>query len=358
MDCIQTAVDSFREAAILPERWPGALDTLARALRADGATLVLKPTRSNFVAFSKGLQPFVPEYLLQYLNAGVQDPRDARVDPTLRDGFLTDYDCFTRQEIACDPYYQEFLAPRGLGWHAAAALSEDLIISLKRTVKRGHYDGGDLSLLNTTLPLLRAASRMASIAWRSGLKAELRVFERLHHGAILLDAKARVLLSNACVEFGDGLDVSCGFLQAPRASDRLKLHRFIATLITTGKGLVSPRAATLALPRPSGLRPWLLEGIACDEAMRSLHSQAAALLLITNVERQLNPAPEVLFQLFALTPMESRLACALLAGESLQQAAARLAISEGHARQRLKTIFAKTGTSRQGELTALLSKLG
>jgi len=160
------------------------------------------------------------------------------------------------------------------------------------------------------------------------------------------------------VEFGDGLDVSGGFLQAHRASDRLKLHRFIATLITTAKGLVSPRAATLALPRPSGLRPWLLEGIACDEAMRSLHSQAAALLLITNVERQLNPAPEVLFQLFALTPMESRLACALLAGESLQQAAARLAISEGHARQRLKTIFAKTGTSRQGELTALLSKLG
>ena len=38
MESIQIAVDSFREAAILPERWPVALDTLARALRADGST--------------------------------------------------------------------------------------------------------------------------------------------------------------------------------------------------------------------------------------------------------------------------------------------------------------------------------
>jgi DNA-binding CsgD family transcriptional regulator len=358
MDCIEAAVDSFREAAILPERWPGALDTLAQALRADGATLVLKPTRLNSVAFSKGLESFGQEYLLQYVSAGVQDPREARVDPGLREGFLTDYDCFTPREIARDPYYQEFLAPRGLGWHAAAALSEDLVVSLKRTVKRGHYDRKDLLLLNTTLPSLRAASRVASISWRSGLKAQLRVFERLHHGAILLDAKARVLLTNTCVEFGDGLDVSGGFLQAPRPSDRLRLQRFIAAVINVGSGLLSPRAATLALPRPSGLRPWLLDGIACDEAMRSLHSDAAALLLITNVERPLRPPPEVLYQLFGLTPMESKLACALLAGESLQQAAGRLAISEGHARQRLKTIFAKTATSRQGELTALLSKLG
>jgi hypothetical protein len=35
-----------------------------------------------------------------------------------------------------------------------------------------------------------------------------------------------------------------------------------------------------------------------------------------------------------------------------------MAISEGHARQRLKIVFNKTSTSRQGELIALLAKLG
>jgi hypothetical protein len=42
---------------------------------------------------------------------------------------------------------------------------------------------------------------------------------------------------------------------------------------------------------------------------------------------------------------------------ALQHAAARLAISEGHARQRLQDIYHKTDTSRQGELVALLAKL-
>ncbi len=36
----------------------------------------------------------------------------------------------------------------------------------------------------------------------------------------------------------------------------------------------------------------------------------------------------------------------------------RLGISEGHARQRLKSVFVKMGTKRQGELVILLTKLG
>jgi DNA-binding CsgD family transcriptional regulator len=47
-----------------------------------------------------------------------------------------------------------------------------------------------------------------------------------------------------------------------------------------------------------------------------------------------------------------------MAGESVQEAAVRLSISEGHARKRLKVLFHKTNTSRQGELIALLSKFG
>jgi hypothetical protein len=46
------------------------------------------------------------------------------------------------------------------------------------------------------------------------------------------------------------------------------------------------------------------------------------------------------------------------ASERRPAAAAQVGISEGHARQRLKAIFLKTGTSRQIELVALLAKLG
>jgi DNA-binding CsgD family transcriptional regulator len=61
---------------------------------------------------------------------------------------------------------------------------------------------------------------------------------------------------------------------------------------------------------------------------------------------------------FALTTTEARLARQLADGSSLRQASMRLGISEGHARQRLKSVFVKTATRRQGELAILLAKLG
>lgn len=51
-----------------------------------------------------------------------------------------------------------------------------------------------------------------------------------------------------------------------------------------------------------------------------------------------------------LTPAEIRLALALDRGISIREAAMELGIAEGTARQQLKSIFRKTGTSRQSEL--------
>lgn len=58
-----------------------------------------------------------------------------------------------------------------------------------------------------------------------------------------------------------------------------------------------------------------------------------------------------------LTPAEALLAGAMAEGRSLESCADQLGIAIGTARQRLKAIFAKTGTHRQGELVALLSRL-
>jgi DNA-binding CsgD family transcriptional regulator len=47
----------------------------------------------------------------------------------------------------------------------------------------------------------------------------------------------------------------------------------------------------------------------------------------------------------------------MAAGDTIDEAAEALAISPAHARQRLKTLFAKTATNRQSELIALLARL-
>jgi DNA-binding CsgD family transcriptional regulator len=342
---------SLSDAAVLPERWPQALDMFGKALNSNGATLVLKSTSINSIAVSTSIEPFIP----LYMSGRIRDPREQRVNPRFRDGFLPDYAHFSPQEIARDPYYQEILKPNGFGWNATAVLQGDLMISVKRAFKLGAYDGAELQSLNAVLPWLRSISRTACMTWRSNFTGQLNAFERLRRGAILLDAKARVLQVNACVRFGDGLDVAAGFLQVPRPADRDRLRRFLSALAIPAAAHASA-PPTLTLPRPSGAQPWLLDGIAYPDALRSLHSDVAALVLITDLELPTHPNSEALRQFFGLTQTECALACRLVSGDSLQEGAARLSISEGHARQRLKSIFHKTRTSRQGELIVLLAK--
>lgn len=59
-------------------------------------------------------------------------------------------------------------------------------------------------------------------------------------------------------------------------------------------------------------------------------------------------------RLFKLTPAESRLARLLAGGLSTEEAAAQLGVSKHTVRSQLQSIFAKTGTNRQGELVRML----
>lgn len=60
-------------------------------------------------------------------------------------------------------------------------------------------------------------------------------------------------------------------------------------------------------------------------------------------------------RLYGPTPSQSRLAGLLARGSSLKDAALRLGITEGSARQYLKIIFRKTGTNRQADLVRRLN---
>jgi DNA-binding CsgD family transcriptional regulator len=234
-------------------------------------------------------------------------------------------------------------------------LQGELIVSIKRAYGRGAYSDTELQSLNDALPWLRSMSRTACISWESNFAGQLSAFERLGRGAVSLDERARVVRTNSCVRFGDGIDVVDGRLTAPRPSDQAALNKFLSDLVVPLGELPSTPPATLRLPRTSGGRSWLLDGITCTDAVRSLHSRGAALVLITDLERSAcSPTNEPLRRIFSLTPTEAGLASRLAKGRSLQEASRELSISEGHARQRLKTIFQKTGTSRQGELIALL----
>lgn len=349
---IGTAIDHFVAAALAPEEWPDALDAVAKALGASGATLVLGRSRETSVAVSQSIAPIVRDY---FERREIGDPREDRVNPRLSDGFRFDLDDFTPEEIARDPYYQEFLAQYGYGFHAVALLSggsDPLILSLKRRAGSGHYDGHELDELQRALPHLRLAARAATAAWRASFAGQLEAFARIGWGAVLIDRRGRVAGLNSAVGLGDAVDVVGGELVALLSADRSSLSQAIHAALG---GAV---AGTVPIRRVGNRRPVIAEVLPITGANRSLLAPAVAMVLLRDLERCAVPPAELLRRTFGLTPREADLALHLARGVTLQEAAGALSISREHARQRLRVIFAKTGTARQSDLVSLIGRLG
>lgn len=60
---------------------------------------------------------------------------------------------------------------------------------------------------------------------------------------------------------------------------------------------------------------------------------------------------------YSLTPAEARLAFSIASGETLQVIAGRHGVSLHTVRNQLKSVFSKTGVTRQVELVLLINKI-
>jgi hypothetical protein len=110
------------------------------------------------------------------------------------------------------------------------------------------------------------------------------------------------------------------------------------------------------LRRPAG-RPLIARCLPVAGAARDFLGLARVVLAIDDLDqpRASKAGAEMLCSVFGLTPSEARLGARIGTGEALREAAE--GISFETARTRLKAIFDKTGTSRQAELAALISRV-
>lgn len=83
----------------------------------------------------------------------------------------------------------------------------------------------------------------------------------------------------------------------------------------------------------------------------------AVLVLITDPEREIPVAQNLIQKLYGLTSKEAELAKKLATGMSPEEAAGNLDIAYQTARTHLKRIYSKMGVSRQSELVALLLRV-
>jgi DNA-binding CsgD family transcriptional regulator/PAS domain-containing protein len=186
------------------------------------------------------------------------------------------------------------------------------------------------------------------------LDVALDALNALQVGILIVNPHASIVYANAAAEAhlrpGRGIIARHNHLGAEDAAKDEALKRMIkgASLAAGGRSLST--GGLISIPVPDAGPLSLLVCPLSSGFARLDATGPMAMIFIGGADEHKKLPERVLTMLYGLTQAEARLASALLMGETLQGYGERLAISANTTKTQLKSIFAKTGHSRQSDL--------
>jgi DNA-binding CsgD family transcriptional regulator len=184
---------------------------------------------------------------------------------------------------------------------------------------------------------------------------------QLSVASIILDEQGRLLTTNAVgralLDQGEGISLRDGRLHIEGRDINKELQLALATIIKAQQRGETSVVRALRVPRPAGRSDLglVIRPVPASQWSEGQSSPSAA-VFISDPDLHESTSRQILGELFALTPAEANLATLLARGLSLAQVSSTQSISQHTARAQLKSIFAKTGVSRQAELVRLVLK--
>lgn len=162
---------------------------------------------------------------------------------------------------------------------------------------------------------------------------------------VSMNAAAKELVSN-----GDAVALNDGHLTALHAPSRPALRRILST------GLRGEPAECL-LETKSPNPPLIAQIVPANHRGACVAVPIAAILYLSSPLRAPRNIGPVLSRLYGFTPAEQALASKLIVGLDLKEAASRLDISRNTARNRLQSMYAKTGTNKQSAFLVVIGSV-
>jgi DNA-binding CsgD family transcriptional regulator len=347
------------DAAVDPSIWPEIMEEISVAAVATGAALLQSDVRTSDIPRTGG----VDEYFRSYFAGGWQarDIRAEKAVPLQLNGekVVTDQDILTPEQMRSVGLYAESLLPHGLQWFAVIGFFAGPALwglSIQRTIREGPFETNDkIALAQLARPLTETATLSKAVG-KAVLLGVTNALAQVQQPALALNSLGFVLDTNSAAEqmFDDEVRVCNHRLLVGDKVARSALNDLADQLQATPDTATLPVSPIIVRRRTK--RPLLIRILPVDGAARSPFLGARALLVFSDSESASAPRPQLLAQIFGLSRSEAKLAAIVAAGRSPQEAAEELGIARETARNQLKAVFAKTGTHRQGELIALLSK--
>ncbi len=354
-DLLARIVDDLYEASAVADHWPRVLGSLTSLIDGAGAAMFsFQPVGGRWVA-TPSMEPVIADFAA--LGRPEMNLRSPRAMALRHPGFLTDHDVFTEEELRTDPFYQEILRPRGLGWCAGSAIfvpgGDTLVVSIERHFEKGPVSRAQVAVLDQLRPhIARAAAFSARLALERA-RAAAEALGLLGLPAAVLGTTHRLLTANALFEaliprvFRDQ-NKRLSFVD--RDADLL-----LADALARDTARVGGAVHSIPLPASEALGPMVVHVLPIRGDARDVFTSASAIILATPIAAGPAAAQQLLEGLFDLTPAEARVARAIAEGLTVEKIAAALGTSPETTRFQLKRVFAKTGTHRQVELVRLLA---
>lgn len=369
-------VQAVYRGAIEATPWHSALPALRQAIDAQVVSLVLRPPSTG----DRGiiLNCVRPDPTRQAGKSSLADPQDWEVtayreqffalDPFINlppDRIITLDDLLDDDELMATDYYRHYLQPIGLFRILGVDTGErdGLLARLRFSRRRDEapFSSRDREMLALITPHLRQAigiyARLNHMASERDIYAG--AVNQLSVATIILDEKGRVLntnaLATALLRDGDGVSLRGKHLHVEGRSANRELQAALDSVIRAQQAGETSVVKALRVPRPGGRPPLglVIRPVPVSEWSEGQAGPSAA-VFISDPDQRESASQHTLEELFALTPAEARVAILLARGLSLAEVASTQKISPHTARAQLKSIFAKTGVSRQAELVRMI----
>jgi DNA-binding CsgD family transcriptional regulator len=354
----ESLIDAIYEAGAVPELWPQVLDRFSERLNGSGGLL--------FASNGPNVKWIASGYMREAMELFVRDgwffrnPRPQRLAALNYNGFVTDLDAFTLEELEQDPVYTEFLRKNHGGWAIGTQIEspggDHIILSFEREHVNGPYDKATSRALD---PLRPHFARAALFSWRIGLEraqAMAQALETVGLPAAILRGQGRLFAANDLMQrlMPHVVRDSAQRVSLVDAAADLLLEDALARISRSGLA-TGAAVSSLAIRASEDREAMVAHVLPVRGSAHDVFATANAILLITPVRSTGTIDLGLLKALFDLTPAESRIAQGIAMGETLEAVAQRYGISESTARSQLKSVMTKTGVGRQTELALLLS---
>jgi DNA-binding CsgD family transcriptional regulator len=270
------------------------------------------------------------------------------------------------EEFRRGRFYREWARPHGWVDVASAVIEKSAtsctFLSVVRHEANGLVDDEMRQRMALVIPHVRRALLIGKTIHRKQTEAVCfsDVLDGLSSGMILVDASGRIVhtnnAGNAILDAGDFLRAVCGRLVASDLAINAAL-REILVAANAGDAALGVKGIALPLTAHDGER-YVAHVLPLTSGARreaGLAYNAVAALFIRKASLEPFSPPEVIGEMYKLTPTELRVLLAIVDIGGVPEVAAALGVAVTTVKTHLSRLFEKTGVARQADLVKLVA---